>query len=98
MVDDLLDILEMVREKIRRVDERIRDVSDADEDIRLLETIPCVGHVVATTIKAEVGEMGRSESPDALASYAGLAPAVRRSGEKRAHIGGMSKQGNPRFR
>lgn len=33
MIDDLLDILEIVKEKIKRVDERIRDVSDAHEDI-----------------------------------------------------------------
>jgi transposase len=98
MMDDLLDILEIVREKIKKIDGRIRDVSDSDEDIRLLETIPGVGHVVAMTIKAEVGEIGRFRSPDALASYAGLAPAVRQSGEKKAHIGGMSKQGNPRLR
>jgi transposase len=98
MIDDLLDILEIVKEKIKRVDERIRDVSDAHEDIRLLETIPGVGHVVAMTIKAEVGEIGRFRSPDALASYTGLAPMVRQSGENKAHVGGMSKQGNPRLR
>lgn len=73
-------------------------MTQKDEDVRLLETIPGVGHVVAMTIKAEVGEVGRFDSSDALASYAGLTPVVRQSGEKKGHIGGMSKQGNPRLR
>jgi len=98
MMDDPLDILEIVREKIKKIDERIRDVSDSDEDIGLLETIPGVGHVVAMAIKAEVGMIGRFRSPDAPASYAGLAPVVRQSGERKAHVGGMSKQGNSRLR
>jgi transposase len=98
MTDDPLDILEIVREKIKRIDERIREEANKDEDIRLLETIPGVGHAVAMTIKAEVGDIGRFRPPDALASYAGLASAMRRSGERKAHIGGMSKQGNPRLR
>jgi len=97
MIDDLLDILAVVQEKIKRVDDRIKEEANNDEDVRLLETIPGVGHVIATVIKAEIGELGRFRSSDALASYAGLAPAVRQSGEK-SHIGGMSKQGNPRLR
>jgi transposase len=98
MINDMLDILEVVQEKIKNIEARIKDVAIKDEDIRLLETIPGVGHVVATTIKAEIGEVGRFDSSDALASYAGLAPVVRQSGEKKGHVGGMSKQGNPRLR
>ena len=98
MINDLLDVLEVVQEKIKRVDDRIKDEAKNDEDMRLLETIPGVGHVVAMTIKAEVGDFGRFDSADHLASYAGLAPAVRQSGESKAHTGGMSRQGNPRLR
>ena len=49
------------------------------------------------TIKAEVGDLEQFDSSDGLASYAGLAPAVRKSGERKAHIRGMSKQGDPRL-
>jgi transposase len=98
MIDDLLDILEMVQDKIKKIDVRIKDEANKDEDIHLLETIPGVGHVVAMTIKAEVGDVGHLDSSDAPASYAGLAPAVRRSGESKGHTGGMSKHGNPRLR
>jgi len=97
-VDDLLDIPAIVQDKIRRVDEKIEEVAKNDEDVQLLETIPSVGLVIATVIKAEVGDLSRSDSSDGLASYAGLAPLVRQSGQRKAHIGGMSKQGNPRLR
>lgn len=97
-IDDLLDILNIVQEKIKRVDEKIEEVAKNDEDVQLLETIPGVGHVIATSIKAEVGDLGRFASSDGLASYAGVAPTTRQSGEKKAVIGRMSKQGNPRLR
>lgn len=97
-VDDHLDILEVVQEKVKKADGRIKDEATKDADIQLMETIPGVGHVVATVIKAEVGDLGRFRSPDTLASYAGLAPVVRQSGEGKGHFGGMSKQGNPRLR
>jgi transposase len=45
MIDDLLDILEVVQEKIKKADARIEEEANQDEDIRLLETIPGVGHV-----------------------------------------------------
>ena len=97
-IDDFLDILEVVQGKIRQVDERIEEAAKEDEDVRLLETIPGVGHVIATSIKAEVGDLGRFRSADHLASYAGLTPAVRQSGERKAVSSYMSKQGNPRLR
>jgi transposase len=98
MIDDLLDILEIVQGKIKNMDAKIEEAARNDEDVRLLETIPGVGHIVATVIKAEVGDPHRFESADQLASYAGLAPTVRQSGEGKAYIGGMSKRGNPRLR
>jgi len=37
---------------------------------------------VATTIKAGIGEVGRFDSSDALASYSDPAKSVRQSGEE----------------
>ena len=87
-----------MRDKIERVDGMIEGAAWEDEDVQLLETIPGVGRVIATVIRAEVGDLSRFRSADRLASYAGLAPAVRQSGEKKAHAYRMSKQGNPRIR
>ena len=98
IIDDLLDVLEVLQRKIEMVNDRIEATAKEDEDVRLLETIPGVGHVIATSIKAEVGDLKRFDSSDGLASYAGLSPRTWQSGEKRTVVGRMSKQGNSRLR
>ena len=97
-IDDLLDILAVVQDRIKLADKRIEEAAKKDEDVRLLETIPGVGHVIATSIKAEAGDLGRFDSSDGLASYAGLSPRTWQSGEKKAVSGRMSKFGNSRLR
>lgn len=98
VIDDLLDVLEFVQRKIKEVEKRIAEVAKKDEEIQRLETIPGVGHVVATTVKAETGGLGRFDSSGGLISYAGLAPRTWQSGEKEPRSGRMSKQGNARLR
>lgn len=63
-----------------------------------LTTIPGVGHVLAATIRAEVGVIDRFPSCRALVAYAGLDPSVFASGQflgKRQHL---SKRGSPYLR
>jgi len=98
MIDDLLDVLELVQLKILKADESIKEAAKNDDDVQLLETIPGVGHIIATSIKAEVGDLKRFDSSDGLASYAGLSPRTWQSGEKKAVSGRMSKFGNSRLR
>jgi len=83
MINDLLDTLDVVQGKIKSMDVRIEDAAMNDEDVHLLETVPSVGHIMATVIKAEAGGLHRFGSADQLASYAGLAPTIRQSGEAR---------------
>ena len=97
VVDDHLDILEIPQQKIGKAEKEIEEESQDDEELRLLQTIPGVGHIVASTVKAEVGNLSRFRSAEALASYAGLIPALRQSGE-RSYSAGMSRHGNSRLR
>jgi len=64
-----------------------------DEVCRQLMTIPNVGAFTALAIRAEVGDIRRFRSVDALIRYCGLAPRVFQSGEKRAY-GRLGKQHN----
>lgn len=59
---------------------------------QLLQTIPGVGPIVSYTIMAAVGEIGRFSSSNRLASYAGLVPSERSSGESIVR-GGITHQG-----
>jgi transposase len=60
-----------------------------------LRTIPGVDWVLAYTIAAEIGDIGRFPSPEKLAGYTGLCPRVYQSGESDRR-GSLSKQG-PRY-
>lgn len=63
-----------------------------DATIQRLRTIPGIGPIVAYTIVAAVGEISRFKSAEKLASYAGLVPSERSSGESIVR-GGITHQG-----
>lgn len=76
---------------------RVKDHVKDDTQSQLLLSIPGVGDILALTLSTEIGEVTRFASDRALASYAGVVPSVRSSGDK-THYGGVSKQGNPYIR
>lgn len=47
----------------------------------LLQSIPGIGPVLATTLIAEIGDMTRFKDAKALVAYASLDPRVRQSGK-----------------
>jgi transposase len=65
----------------------------ADEAAQRLMTIPGVDMIVALTIVAAIGEVGRFDRPEKLVSYLGLNPSVRQSGPGPAYHGRITKQG-----
>lgn len=97
-VDDMLDLLELVGSKVAQTEEGIRKMCHEDEDVERLKTIPGVGDVTATSFCAEIGDIARFSSPGKLASYAGLTPLIRQSGETKGWSGPISKHGNARLR
>jgi transposase len=60
--------------------------------VPLLLTVPGIGWVLAYTIAAEIGDIGRFASPRKLAGYTGLCPRVYQSGERDLR-GPLAKQG-----
>lgn len=52
-----------------------------------LQTIPGIGFITAVTLYTELMDMKRFKRPDDLASYVGLVPSVRSSGEKERVLG-----------
>jgi transposase len=49
----------------------------------LLDTLPCVGKILAAVLTLEIGTVGRFGGPEDLASYAGLVQAARESAESK---------------
>ena len=92
-LDDHLDLLEAVEEKIKTAEARIMEVVGALEEVELLTTIPGVGPYTALLISSEIGDIRRFSDPEKLCSYAGLVPRVEQSGH-RVKRGGITKQGS----
>jgi len=64
------------------------------EDRALLKTAPGVGFVTAEVVLSELGDYGRFRNSKAVSAYAGLAPAVRQSGDKRSKDMRITKEGS----
>ena len=64
-----------------------------DDNFALLQTIPAIGPITAIAILASMDNINRFANAGKLASYFGLVPTVRQSGE-RTHHGRITKMGN----
>jgi len=90
--DELIRTVNTCNGQLKTINAVILELAEKDDDIQRIMTIPTIGPVVATVIKAYVADFKRFPNADKLASYAGLVPSVRQSGDKEAH-GHITKQG-----
>ena len=74
--------LDSLERKIVQIEERMRKVFKKTREVRLLDTLPGVGLILATVIAHEVGDVNRFPRAENLASYAGTTPRVHASGGK----------------
>ena len=92
-----LDLISYINKKIKLIEAEIAKKSSQDNDIGLLKTIPGIGEFIAFLIKSEIDDISRFPSKEKLASYAGLVPSTRASGDK-SYTGRITKQGNKYLR
>jgi transposase len=93
LVADDLGLIDVLQERIDRLDGEIRQRARSDLPVKVLTQLPGVGPFTALVILAEVGDISRSGSARQLASWAGLTPTVRGS-DWVAHYGHISKEGS----
>jgi len=82
-LQSLIEELEYLANAQRRVEQRLRIVSQEQDEARriaAMRSVPGVGEVVATTFAAEVFSPGRFNRSEEVTAYLGLAPVVRQSG------------------
>lgn len=89
-----LDELDWLKGKLEKLDGAMARIALDDTRTRKLMTIAGINSVVATAVIAAIGDISRFPTPDRLASYFGLTPRVRQSGDRGAIHGRISKQGN----
>lgn len=71
------------REAIARIDRDLEALLTRHPDGALIRSLPGMGAVLAAELIANIGNIERFRSADALASAAGLAPVIRQSGKSR---------------
>lgn len=98
VVDQLRADLAHYAEQLRGADRRLRDfaktASVAEREARaVLASVPCIGDVTVDVVLAELGDVRRFHNEKQVAAYAGLAPRVRESADRRKD-GGITKEGS----
>jgi transposase len=97
LLEQWLELIADLEAKQADVDEKIAETAAEVEAVQRLVTIPGVGPYRGLVIHAELGEIDRFESGDAVVSYAGLDPTVHESADSRTE-GSISKRGNSQLR
>lgn len=81
-----------VEEERLKIEKQLTVEWGTDPIVLRLQTIPGVGPIVAWTLVSALGEIERFQSAEQVASYAGLVPSERSSGESVVR-GGITHQG-----
>ncbi len=84
--------------ELKLIDEDLAQTALQEPRVKQLMTITGVNMIVALSVLAAIGDIGRFSSPEKLVSYFGLNPRVRQSGDKAAYHGRITKQGRSHAR
>lgn len=96
-LDSYLRQLGQLKEEIAIIDRELAVKADANPQAKLLMSMPGIDYYSALVILGEIGDINRFPSPTHLASYAGLVPRVKQSGDIE-RIGRITKGGPSRLR
>jgi len=86
-----------IEQRLQAVERQLETVAAETLLVRQLQTIPGIGLLTATALIASVGDVQRFPSARHFASYLGLTPRERSTGQHR-HLGAISKRGDPYLR
>lgn len=97
LLDLLIEKLRYLENELARIHAIMKEVVEAHEELEAMVTcimsIPGVGLLSAIILTATIADISRFSSEKSLASYVGLVPKVRDSGETIKH-GTITKKGN----
>jgi transposase len=93
-MDLLLPQWDLLDGQLEAVEAKLAERAKADEQAKLLESVPGIGHYSAVAIASRIGNIERFKGPGSLANYFGLTPGCRNSGEATQRLGSITKQGS----
>lgn len=92
-IDSLRDLVEVYDREISMLEREIHGLLRDHAGYKAIQAIPGVGKTIAAIMVAEIGDVTRFKSPDALCSWAGLTPKHRESDVK-VRRGRITKAGS----
>lgn len=96
-IEGLLEIFDLLNQKIDVVDRELVALSKNDKDVRTLMTIPGIGPITALTYKAQIFDPTRFKNSRTVGAYLGMTPTQYSSGETHKQ-GRVSKCGSSELR
>ena len=93
----LVHVAGVLTSEIWDYDQKIEETYEVSKYTKLLDTIPGISHYSAVHIASSIADISRFPTHNELASYAGLAPIVRQSGERRRD-GGLKRKSDKQLR
>jgi transposase len=91
-IKTLLSVIDDLDRQIAPIERELRPLAHANEQVRLLMTIPGVAELLGLTLLAEIGDISRFPTARRLVGYSGLAPTIKQSGQS-SRTGPISKAG-----
>lgn len=91
-VRPLFDTIDNVYAEVKKLEKVLQELIAEDEDVRILQTIPGVGLITASTIRAYVDDIDRYDSAKKFSAHCGLVPWVQNS-NMTIHHGHITKRG-----
>lgn len=90
--------LTTLRARIKALESDIGNTLDRHEVGKLLTTIPGIGRTTSARLIAELGELDRFHSADAVAAFVGVVPRVNHSGKRTPSRGALASMGHASLR
>ena len=88
-----LSLLETLTDALQEIEKKLDKLNARDHNVRLLQTIPGVGHRLAEAVSAYIDDPHRFKNGKQVGCYFGLTPRHYQSGTMDRH-GRISKNGN----
>lgn len=97
-VQEFCEDISTLRHRIGELDDDIRGTLKRHETGMLLTTIDGIGETTAARLVAELGDIAKFESGDALAAFVGVVPSVSHSGKRTPTSASTGRLGDARLR
>jgi transposase len=97
MIEVMLELFDMLVQKVSQIDQDLLKIARQDKDARLLMTVPGIGEITALTYKTEIFDPTRFPNSRTVGAYLGMTPTQYSSGETTKQ-GRISKCGSSELR